>query len=56
MKKGVESISQRNGSGDPDPDPHQNVTDPQHCLLSFTKPRFSAFYFLLPKLRKAVVV
>jgi len=39
MKKGVgsgvgagsgsESISQRYGSGDPDP--HQNVTDPQHC-------------------------
>jgi hypothetical protein len=36
MKKGVGfgSISQRYGSGDPDvdPDPHQNVTDPQHCL------------------------
>jgi hypothetical protein len=36
MKKGVGfgvgsgSISQRYGSGDPDP--HQNVTDPQHCL------------------------
>jgi hypothetical protein len=37
MKKGVgsgvgsgsRSISQRYGSGDPDP--HQNVTDPQHC-------------------------
>jgi hypothetical protein len=32
MKKGVRtgpgSISQRYGSGDPDP--HQNVTDPQH--------------------------
>ncbi len=24
------SISQRYGSGDLDPDPHQNVTDPQH--------------------------
>ncbi len=37
MKKGVGSgtgsgtISQRYGSGDPDQDPHQNVTDPQHC-------------------------
>jgi hypothetical protein len=32
MKKGVGSgsISRRYGSGDPDP--HQNVTDPQHCL------------------------
>jgi hypothetical protein len=42
MKKGVGSgvgsgsgsrsgfISQRYGSWDPDPDPHQNVTDPQH--------------------------
>jgi hypothetical protein len=32
MKKGVGSgsISQRYGSGDPDPDAHQNVTDPQH--------------------------
>ncbi len=40
MKKGVGSwvgsgsIIQRYGSGDldPDPDPHQNVTDPQHWL------------------------
>ncbi len=34
MKKGARSISQRQryGSGyqDPDPDPHQNGTDPQH--------------------------
>ena len=40
MKKGVgsgvgsvagsESIIQRYGSGDPDPDPHQIVMDPQH--------------------------
>jgi hypothetical protein len=28
----AESISKRHGSGDPDPDPHQNVMDPQHCL------------------------
>jgi hypothetical protein len=32
MKKEVRSISQRYGSGDPDPDLHQNVTDPQHCF------------------------
>jgi hypothetical protein len=32
MKKGVGCISQRYGSGDLDPDPHQNVTDPQHCF------------------------
>jgi hypothetical protein len=24
------SISQKHGSADPDPDPQQNVTDPQH--------------------------
>jgi hypothetical protein len=24
-------ISQRHGSTDPDPDPHQNVTDLKHC-------------------------
>jgi hypothetical protein len=29
---GSGSISQRYGSGDPDPDPHQNGTDPQHCF------------------------
>jgi hypothetical protein len=27
------SFSQRHGSADPDPDPHKNVMDPQHCLL-----------------------
>jgi hypothetical protein len=32
MKKGVGSLSQRYGSGDLDPDPHQNVTDPQHWI------------------------
>jgi hypothetical protein len=31
MKEGVGSISQRYGSGDPDPP--QNVTDPQHWLI-----------------------
>jgi hypothetical protein len=29
------SISQWHGS--PDPDPHQNVMDPQHCLLPSVK-------------------
>ncbi len=29
------SISQRHGSADPDPDPHQNVMDPQHCLKEY---------------------
>jgi hypothetical protein len=37
MKKGVGSesgsISQRYGSGDPDSDPRQNVTDPQHWIF-----------------------
>jgi hypothetical protein len=29
---GSGSISQRHGSADPDPDPQQNVMDPEHCL------------------------
>jgi hypothetical protein len=37
LKKGVGSISQRYGSARirirTDPDPHQNVTDPQHCMI-----------------------
>jgi hypothetical protein len=33
MKKVVGSINQRYGSGDPDP--HQNVTDPQHCFTVY---------------------
>ena len=28
---GPGSISQRHGSADPDPDPHQNVMDPERC-------------------------
>ncbi len=28
---GSESISQRHGSADPDPDPSQNIMDPEHC-------------------------
>jgi hypothetical protein len=27
------SISQKCGSGDPDPDPHQNVKDHEHCQI-----------------------
>jgi hypothetical protein len=30
--EGSGSISQRHGSADPDPDPHKNVMDPEHCL------------------------
>ncbi len=30
IRIGSESISQRHGSADPDPDPHQNVIDPEH--------------------------
>jgi hypothetical protein len=29
-ESGSESISQRHGSADPDPDPPQHVMDPQH--------------------------
>jgi hypothetical protein len=29
------SISQRHGSADPDPDPHQNVMDPHSATLHF---------------------
>jgi hypothetical protein len=31
------SISQRHGSADPDPDPHQNVMDLQHWKLATNK-------------------
>ncbi len=34
-EEGVRSISQRYGSPSPDPDPHQNVTDPHHCFIIF---------------------
>jgi disintegrin and metalloproteinase domain-containing protein 17 len=35
-ESGSGSISQRHGSADPDPDPHQNVMDPQHhCHQDF---------------------
>jgi hypothetical protein len=32
---GSGSISQRQGSADPDPDPHQNVMDPQHWFWRY---------------------
>jgi hypothetical protein len=31
--EGFGSINQRNGSADPDPDPHQNDMDPQHWYV-----------------------
>ncbi len=34
-ESGSESISQRHGSADPDPDPLQNVMDPEHCNKVF---------------------
>ncbi len=34
---GSGSISQKHGSEDPDPDPPQNVMDPEHCLLGHRK-------------------
>jgi hypothetical protein len=37
---GSGSISQRHGFADPDPDPHQNVMDPQHCLYLFPAAKF----------------
>ncbi len=50
MKKlvGSGSISQRYGSWDPDP--HQNVMDPQHCYITgpITLGRFSAKDVHLP--------
>jgi hypothetical protein len=35
---GSGSISQRHGSADPDPDPPQNVMDPQHFPQHIKKP------------------
>jgi hypothetical protein len=32
------SISQKHGSADPDPDPPQNVMDPEHCSIYGTVP------------------
>jgi hypothetical protein len=40
-ESGSRSISQRHGSADPHPDPdqHQNVIDPQHCVNHFATAR-----------------
>ncbi len=35
MTKIAGSISQRHGSADPVPDPHQNVMDPQDCNILY---------------------
>ncbi len=40
---GYGSISQRHGSADPDPDPHQNVMDPEHWLHSNKISRYLKF-------------
>ncbi len=34
---GSGSVSQRHGSADPDPYPHQHVMDPEHCLKIFSR-------------------
>jgi hypothetical protein len=53
MKKrvGSGSISQRSGSGDPDPALHQNVMDPQHWkkleMTSKAKSSDSKYFFKL---------
>jgi hypothetical protein len=48
-------ISQRRGSTDPDP--HQNVMDPQHCFLLFPKYCGKFFYtFLYIKFRHVIQV
>jgi hypothetical protein len=41
---GSRSISQLNGSGDPDPDPHQNVMDPQHLGVLYYLYPLSGLY------------
>jgi hypothetical protein len=43
--EGSGSTSQRDGSADPDPDPPQNVMDPQHCrerTKDITRPRYES--------------
>jgi hypothetical protein len=37
---GSGSISQKHGSEDPDPDPPQNVMDPEHCLEPSNLPEY----------------
>jgi hypothetical protein len=47
-RSGSGSISQINGF--PDPDPHQNVMDPQHCFSNNLSLWYMNFEFLLEKL------
>jgi hypothetical protein len=55
------SISQRHGLADPDtdPDPQQNVMDPEHCRLgkpeSFSNMKFLRFSFLARQFWSACV-
>ena len=44
---GSGSISQRHGSSDPDPDPHQNVIDPDHCPPGVTREKPKALSAVL---------
>jgi hypothetical protein len=49
------SIGQRHGSADPDPDPHRNVMDPQHCFLpSFFRSTININVPLFKKLRDTI--
>ncbi len=48
---GSGSISHRNGSGDPDTDPHQNVTDPQHWLVPYWTAEFNKKKIKIEKLK-----
>jgi hypothetical protein len=46
LESGYGFITQRHGSADPVPDPHQNVMDPQHCFNVF----FLCIYSFTPVL------
>ncbi len=52
---GPGSISQRHGSPDPAPDPHQNVMDPQHWLCQLSIPSFEWFERLTANANVAIV-
>jgi hypothetical protein len=45
-ESGSGSICQWHGSADPDPDPPQNVMDPQHCLYQVITNKDQAKRFL----------
>jgi hypothetical protein len=46
---GSGSISQRHGSPFPDPDPYQNVTDPQHWFQQSLGPKKTRSFWLFAK-------